>query len=86
MTECAECGREYYPKQAWIHEPCRYMSDVEPNHVATEKRGPMSVTQTVTEAAGVTVSVTVPVNSNAERQRRYRERQKAGGVSGKCEP
>jgi hypothetical protein len=73
---CRECGREYEPRQEWIHSPCRYAQDVTPNHIPEDKRGPISVTETVTDDAGVTESVTVPVTSNAERQRRYRERQK----------
>jgi hypothetical protein len=44
MTRC-ECGREHYPRQAWIHNPCRYLAgvdgrpEVEPNHVKPENRG-----------------------------------------------
>lgn len=36
---CAKCGRDYYPKQDWIHLPlCRYTEDVSPNHVPVSKR------------------------------------------------
>lgn len=83
MQTCFECGREYYPKQAWIHVPaCRYYYNVTPNHVPPEKRRyakltvteiVQSVTQTVTKDVE---SVTAAANSNAERQRRWRERQK----------
>lgn len=45
MKVC-ECGREYWPKQSWIHEPsCRYLAGVDgrpevvPNHVPPWGRG-----------------------------------------------
>jgi hypothetical protein len=79
MSECAECGREFFPRQSWIHEPvCRYMNDVEPNHVKEEGRGPLRVTEAVTEGSSVTVppAGVTRLTSNAERQRRYRERQR----------
>jgi hypothetical protein len=76
MEQTCKCGREYHPKQAWIHEPCRYVDDVTPNHVPEHARGPISVTETVTVGDAVTEVVT-PLNSNAERQKRWRERQKS---------
>lgn len=47
---CGECWREHYPKQAWIHNPCRYMAgvggrpEVTVNHVKPEQRGGLSET------------------------------------------
>lgn len=38
MRAC-KCGRLYHPRQAWIHEPlCRYVDEVEVNHVKPEDR------------------------------------------------
>lgn len=33
------CGRDYFPKQAWIHNPCCYVDEVAVNHVRPENRG-----------------------------------------------
>jgi hypothetical protein len=82
MDVCSKCGRPFYPRQDWIHEPqCRYVDDVEPNHVPLDKRG---VWDGVTPLRGIpekalheAVSAVTERNANAERQRRYRERQKA---------
>lgn len=48
--KCVDCNRDYFPKQAWIHEPCRYMAGVEGrpeltvNHIKPEQRGSLSET------------------------------------------
>ena len=40
---CGACGRDYFPKQRWVHEPCRYVGDVVPNHVPVHARGTVVV-------------------------------------------
>jgi hypothetical protein len=69
---CERCGKQYWPKQAWIHVEgspsptcCGGV-----NRRLLRARNALTVTQ-----ESVTESVTV--NTNAERQRRYRERKKA---------
>jgi hypothetical protein len=43
MERC-RCGREYYPRQAWIHVPlCRYLDETPVNHISPELRVALTV-------------------------------------------
>jgi hypothetical protein len=84
---CEKCGRVYEVKQVWIHVPtCRYVEDVEPNHVPPELRkavtpGTICVTPRVLSVTQDAEIVTVGPLSNAERQRRYREKGRSDAVN-----
>ncbi len=86
MIETCKCGRAYHPKQRWVHEPlCRYVDEVEPNHVKPENRFAVE-TETVETGVSVDIEtgeVTVsPWSVEGVSRATYFRRKKAGGVSG----
>jgi hypothetical protein len=81
--ETCKCGRAYYPKQRWIHEPlCRYVDEVEPNHVKPENRFAVETETAETETrVDVETGEIAPWVSGGVSRATWFRRKKAGGSS-----
>lgn len=72
-----KCGRDFEPKQAWIHLPlCRYVDEVSPNHVPFDKREKLT-TPVNTAAVNTVVNTLDASESRKAYMREYMKRKRA---------